>query len=93
MGYLQEADCPQLKNAGDEARQRKLLLKNEVLKCPYTGCDRVNCVLLEQPLVRTVFFESDLKSNTLTNPVDAFYERLKKHFALVEIGDKVSSGH
>lgn len=78
MGLLQERDCHQLGNAGHEARKRRILLKGSSLTCSYTECDQVNCKLVENPLVRTVYIAS--AQTPITTPIDRFYDRLEKHF-------------
>ena len=73
-------DCFQLKNAGDVARQKGILEKGKVLKCPFTNCDRVNCKLVENPSVKTIYITS-AQISTVT-PINRFYKRLEKYFEI-----------
>jgi hypothetical protein len=75
---LQEKDCHQLGNAGHVARQKGILARGQSLTCPHIGCDRINCKLLDDPLVRTIYVAS-AEIPTVT-PKERFYKRIEKHF-------------
>jgi hypothetical protein len=79
MAFLKEGDCPGLRNAGELAREKGLRRNGRVLSCPYNDCDRVNCRLLEEPLVRTIRIASAQLPRV--SPIDRFYRRLGIHAA------------
>jgi len=83
MGLLQERDCHQLGNAGHLARQRGILQKGQSLTCSYTGCEQVNCKLVENPLVRTIYVSS-VQAPPVTQ-MDKFYQKLQAHKDMVGI--------
>lgn len=81
MAFIGEKDCYQLANAGDVARTKGLLKPEKSLKCPQTDCDRINCTLLEKPLVRTIYVKSAQIPET--SPIDKFFQRLQEHQNIV----------
>jgi len=81
MAFVGEKDCYQLANAGDVARAKGLLKPGKSLKCPQTGCDGINCTLLDEPLVRTIYVKS--AQIPKQSPIDRFFHRLQEHKNMV----------
>jgi hypothetical protein len=77
MGLLQERDCHQLGNAGHEARKRGILSKRKSLTCPHIDCDQINCKLVEDPPVRTVYVAS--VQTPPMSQTDKFFQRLQAY--------------
>ena len=78
---VEEKDCHQLGNAGHLARKKGIIPKGQSLTCPHTECDQIDCILVTDPPVRTIYIAS--AQTPTETPQDKFYGRLQKHVDMV----------